>query len=83
MGEGREPIGKCTHEPNILGATAGSNLFWAEVGSNPRDTEADTEKGRGLDVRSCIKIFEEADFDVLQGPSVIYSENNDVRHPPS
>lgn len=83
MGEGREPIGKCTHEPNILGATAGANLFWAEVGSNPRDTEADTAKGRGLDVRSCIKIFEEADFDVLQGPSVIYSENNDVRHPPS
>jgi len=69
--------GNCTHEPNILGATAGANLFWAEVGTNPRDTEVDTSKGRGLDVASCIDIFREADFDVLDGPSVIYK--NDIQ----
>ena len=73
---GRNLIGNCTHEPNILGATSGANLFWAEVGTNPRDTEADTSKGRGLDVRSCMKMFKEADFEMVQGSSVIYSENN-------
>jgi len=69
-------IGNCTHEPNILGATAGANLFWAEAGSNPRDTEAETSKGRGMDVMSCINIFKEVGFEILKGPSVIYSELN-------
>jgi biotin synthase len=69
---GRNLIGNCTHEPNLLGATAGANLFWAEVGTNPRDTEAETSKGRGMDVKSCMEMLKEADFDVLQGPSVIY-----------
>jgi biotin synthase len=72
---GREVIGNCTHEPNLLGATAGANLFWAEAGTNPRDTEAETSKGRGMGVKSCIELFRQADFDVLHGPSMIYSEN--------
>ena len=71
---GRDLVGNCTHEPNLLGAMAGANLFWAEVGTNPRDTEVETSEGRGLDVKSCVKIFEEADFDVIRGPSVIYRE---------
>jgi biotin synthase len=71
---GRNLIGNCTHEPSLLGATAGANLFWAEVGTNPRDTEVDTSEGRGLGTKSCIAMFKEADFDVLQGPSVIYRE---------
>lgn len=75
---GKDLIGNCTHEPNILGATAGANLFWAEVGTNPRDTEVDTSKGRGLDVRRCVEMFKEADFEMLQGPSIIYSDNNSV-----
>jgi biotin synthase len=70
---GRNLKGNCTHEPNILGATSGANLFWAEVGANPRDTEADTSEGRGLDVLACRKMFEEADFDILTGPSEIYN----------
>lgn len=77
---GKDIIGNCTHEPNILGATAGANLFWAEVGSNPRDTEIETSKGRGLDIASCMKMFKKADFDVLEGPSVIYRENNGAGH---
>jgi biotin synthase len=72
---GREVIGNCTHEPNLLGATTGANLFWAEAGTNPRDTEAETSKGRGWDVQACMELFRQADFDVLQGPSVIYREN--------
>jgi biotin synthase len=72
---GRQVIGNCTHEPNLLGATTGANLFWAEAGTNPRDTEAETSKGRGLDVQACMELFRQADFDLLQGPSVIYKEN--------
>jgi biotin synthase len=72
---GRDLIGNCTHEPNLLGTVSGANLFWAEVGTNPRDTETETSRGRGLNVKSCIKMFREADFDVLKGPSVIYSKN--------
>lgn len=71
---GRDLIGNCTHEPNILGATAGANLFWAEVGTNPRDTAVDTAKGRGLNVRRCMEFFKEADFEILEGPSIIYSD---------
>jgi biotin synthase len=72
---GRKVIGNCTHEPNILGATAGANLLWAEAGTNPRDTEVETSKGRGQSVASCIGIFKEADFEMIQGPSIIYSGN--------
>jgi biotin synthase len=72
---GRDLIGNCTHEPNLLGPVAGANLFWAEVGTNPRDTESETSKGRGMDVKSCMEMFKEADFNILQGPSVIYREN--------
>ena len=71
---GKDLIGNCTHEPNKLGAISGANLFWAEVGTNPRDTTIETSKGRGLDILSCIEMFKEADFDILNGPSRIYSE---------
>jgi biotin synthase len=71
---GRTLVGNCTHEPNLLGAIAGANLFWAEVGTNPRDTEIETSKGRGLNVKSCMNIFREAGFELYRGPSIIYSE---------
>jgi biotin synthase len=35
--------GNCTHEPCTLGGLAGANLFWAEGGANPRDTNAPAE----------------------------------------
>ena len=73
---GRKLMGNCTHEPNLLGANCGANLFWAEVGSNPRDIKAETEEGRGLDVIACKELFKEADYDILNGPSQIYSERN-------
>lgn len=69
---GREAIGNCTHEPNLLGAASGANFFWAEVGSNPRDISAETSEGRGLGIAACRKILEEADYDILDGPSKIY-----------
>ncbi len=61
--------GNCTHEPCTLGAVAGANLFWAEVGANPRDIEEQTEKGRGETVGKCTSIFQESHWDVWSGPS--------------
>ena len=75
---GRNLMANCTHEPNLLGATTGANLFWAEVGTNPRDTEKDTSEGRGLDVFSCKKMFLETDYDLVQGSSVFYSDKNGI-----
>jgi biotin synthase len=64
--------GNCTHEPNALGAAAGANLFWAETGANPRDVKEKTEEGRGKTVPECREIMREAEWDVLEGPSVFY-----------
>ena len=69
LGMPRSVMGNCTHEPCALGAIAGENLFWAEVGANPRDIEAQTEKGRGVDVAGCRSIFNESNWDVWDQPS--------------
>jgi biotin synthase len=70
---GHDIPGNCTHEPNVIGAAAGSNLLWAEAGSNPRDTETETEGRRGMTVKDCIRVLEEAEWKVLKGPSKFYS----------
>ena len=67
--------GNCTHEPFAMGAAAGANLFWAEIGANPRDTTERTEQGRGADVDRCAQLFWEADCGVLKGPSRYYLDN--------
>lgn len=69
LGTPRTVTGNCTHEPCTLGAAGSANLFWAEVGANPRDTEEKTEEGRGETVESCCKIFNESQWDVWDGPS--------------
>jgi len=70
---GYEVAGNCTHEPNVLGVTAGANLLWAEAGSNPRDTVNDTETSRGYDMARCREILSEADTEWLKGPSKIFN----------
>ena len=72
LGMPQSVTGNCTHEPCALGAIGGANLFWAEVGANPRDTEAKTEESRGETVAGCKAIFEESDWEVLDGPSRFY-----------
>jgi hypothetical protein len=57
----------------VLGAIAGANLFWAEVGANPRDVEDKTEEGRGESVSSCRTIYQESNWDILSGPSRYYN----------
>jgi biotin synthase len=72
LGMPRTVIGNCTHEPCTLGAIAGANLFWAEVGANPRDVEEKTEEGRGETVFGCRSLFQESNWDVWYGPSRYY-----------
>ncbi len=76
LGMPRSVIGNCTHEPCTLGALAGANLFWAEVGANPRDTEEKTEEGRGMTVPGCRELFQECEWGVLKGPSRFYGGKN-------
>lgn len=71
-------IGNCTHEPNVMGAYAGANLFWAESGGNPRDIQEKTEEGRGMSVGDCAEIFKEADWDVYTGDTRYYNKTHSV-----
>jgi len=54
-----------------IGAMAGVNLTWAEVGSNPRDTEVNTVKGKT--VKLCQAELKEAGWEILEGPSVMFN----------
>lgn len=64
--------GNCTHEPSIIGAAAGATLLWAEVGSNPRDSQSETRDARGMTVEQCRTVLREAEWKVLDGPSRMY-----------
>jgi biotin synthase len=79
LGVPRTVLGHCTHEPCTLGAMAGANLFWAEVGANPRDTHAKTEEGRGETVARCQTLFRETGWAVWEGASRYYQDRG---HPP-
>lgn len=72
LGMPRTVMGNCTHEPCTLGAIAGANLFWAELGPNPRDIKARTEEGRGDSVEHCAALYKESNWDVWNGPSRYY-----------
>lgn len=74
LGMPRGVIGNCTHEPCTLGAAAGANLFWAELGANPRDIEKKTEEGRGDTVEHCRTLFHESGCEVLNGQSQFYRQ---------
>ncbi|MDO4289658.1 MAG: radical SAM protein [Eggerthellaceae bacterium] len=72
LATGTRVPGNCTHEPNALGVHAGANLVWAEVGSNPRDTEAETV--RGWTVNRCRELYQECGWEVLEGPSKMFAK---------
>ena len=52
----------CTHEPHSLSLVAGANLFFPEVGSSPRDGQADTGKGRGQSLNRCAAMLREMEW---------------------
>ena len=60
---GDTPRAHCTHEPHAASLLAGANLFFPEVGANPRDGEADTGKGRGKGIGACKQIHREMAWD--------------------
>jgi biotin synthase len=60
---GSVPRAHCLHEPSALSLIAGGNLFFPEVGASPRDSKADTEKGRGTSIEECRQIFREKEWD--------------------
>ncbi|MBN1958344.1 MAG: hypothetical protein JXQ81_03790 [Desulfuromonadales bacterium] len=57
------PDAHCTHEPHAASLLAGANLFFPEVGSSPRDGQADTGKGRGTGIEICQQIQREMELD--------------------
>ena len=79
LGVPRTVIGNCTHEPCTLGAVAGANLFWAEVGANPRDVKEKTEEGRGETVADCRVLFYECGWGLLTSPSRYYGLTSPLR----
>ena len=70
LATGKEIRGNCTHEPNPLAVNAGANLLWAEVGSNPRDTNAETV--RGWTINKCRELYHECGWEVLEGASTLF-----------
>jgi len=56
---GNVPQAHCTHEPHTASLLAGANLFFPEVGSSPRDLQADSATGRGASLDECARIFQE------------------------
>jgi biotin synthase len=50
--------------------------LWAEAGSNPRDTEEEAEGKRGMTIKDCVMVLEEAEWKVLHGPSKFYGAQN-------
>lgn len=53
------------HEPCQSGYISGANFITAETGANPRDTAADTSKGRGWDTGRCRVLLHECGFEYL------------------
>ena len=62
---GDVPQAHCTHEPHSVSLISGANLFFPEVGSSPRDGQADTGKGRGQDFARCHQLQREMELDPL------------------
>jgi biotin synthase len=67
MGDGILAMG--VHEANVPSLLAGANQVYAETGPNPRDTQEDTAKGRGLGVERCRQMLKEVGFKPREGPA--------------
>lgn len=69
----RSVLGNCSHEPGTIPIMSGANLLWSEVGANPRDTKEKTEDGRGYSVPAIRKLFEETEWQTLEGVSQFFN----------
>lgn len=69
LATGLEPRLNCSAN-TVMTASAGANLAWVELGLNPRDVTARTEKGgRAIAIETARKTFRAAGWEILQGPS--------------
>lgn len=57
------PSAHCSHEPHEISLLAGGNLFFPEVGANPRDGMDQMGTGRGKSIRLTKQIHREMDLD--------------------
>ncbi|MBS0012624.1 MAG: radical SAM protein, partial [Desulfobacterales bacterium] len=71
---GDVPRAHCTHEPHTASLMAGANLFFPEVGSNPRDGADQIEGGRGRSIDFTGQIQREMGLDPLL-PSNCFSRS--------
>lgn len=74
------PLAHCTHEPHTASLLAGANLFFPEVGSSPRDSAADTGKGRGFTIPDCKRIFREMGWDPDLSSNCFGKSRNAANH---
>jgi biotin synthase len=56
---GEVPRAHCTHEPHTTSLLAGANLLFPEVGSSPRDDNADSSQGIGRGAGECARMLRE------------------------
>ena len=52
----------CVHEPDELCLMAGANQLYAEAGSNPRDTAAETSQSRGFSVEDARRMLAKTEW---------------------
>lgn len=76
----RSVLGNCSHEPGTVPIIGGANLLWAEVGANPRDIREKTEEGRGLSVPEIRELFQEVEWQTLEGPSRFFDKWYNLSH---
>ena len=60
----RPPVSMNVHEVNPAAMLAGINQLYAEYGVNPRDTAAETSRGRGYSTEECVKLLSENGWEV-------------------
>jgi len=63
---GDVPAAHCTHEPHTASLMAGANLFFPEVGSNPRDGAEQVGGGRGKPLGITQQIHREMGMDPMR-----------------
>lgn len=79
---GDVPAAHCSHEPHEISLLAGGNLFFPEVGSNPRDGVEQMDAGRGKSILETKQIHREMGMDPLL-PSNCFSDRQDRQQPSS
>jgi biotin synthase len=69
----------CSHEPHEISLMAGGNLFFPEVGSNPRDGKEQMGTGRGKSISQTKQIHREMGMDPML-PSNCFGDRGDPMH---